>query len=109
VTPPVHLLALSSLLAHDPDAGQLHTQHLRMLAMLCNDPQAMTLNDCINRLDLSPSQGSRLAKRLVARRLLRKRRDEPNGRHVLLIPTAAGRALDERVRGHVEACRLQAA
>lgn len=99
----VHLMALSSLLARDPEAGLLHTRHLQVLAHLCVAASPMNGVTIAAVLDISPSQLSRLLAKLEARGFVT--RTDPRYRPMLFAPTPQGQALDQRVRAHIDACR----
>lgn len=98
---PVHLAALTSLLASDAEAGQLHTQHLRLLALLCAASEPLSLGQVAALAGVSAPTASRLIRRLVERRFVTRATDADNWRTVRLAPTQAGRDLDARVRAHV--------
>lgn len=103
--PQVHLAALSSLLAHDPDAGRLHVRHLQLLALLCSSGDPVPVHAVAERLGLSQSQTSRVLIKLEDHGLIDRTKLRDDLRLCLAVPTAAGRALDARVRAHVETCR----
>jgi DNA-binding MarR family transcriptional regulator len=98
---PVHLAALSSLLASDVEAGQLHTQHLRLLALLCASDHPLSLSQVAALGGVSLPSASRLIRRLVDREFVSRAVYADNWRTVSLSPTQAGRDLDARVRAHV--------
>jgi DNA-binding MarR family transcriptional regulator len=98
---PVHLAALTSLLASDVEAGQLHTQHLRLLALLCASDRPLSLGQVAAMAGVSAPTASRLIRRLVDREFVSRSTDADNWRTVALTPTQAGRDLDARVRAHV--------
>jgi DNA-binding MarR family transcriptional regulator len=102
MTPAVHLLALSSLLARDPEAGKLHHRHLQVLAQLCLSRKPLTATQIAAALDVRQPQMSRLLLKLENHGMIS--RTDPRHRPMVFCPTASGRALDARVRGHVKAC-----
>lgn len=104
MTPNVRLEALSSLLAHDPEAGRLNTRHLQLIAALCDARGYMTASEAAAAIRLSPSQTARLIGRLEDRGLVSRWVRFDDQRCHMIAPTRAGRALNDRVRGHVIAC-----
>jgi DNA-binding MarR family transcriptional regulator len=103
--PSVNLVALSSLLAHDEDAGRLNTRHLQLLAHLCASGEPMTVGTVAAGIGLSHSQTSRIVTKLGTHGLIEKTMNDGDQRLCLVAPTTAGRALDARVRAHVDTCR----
>lgn len=98
---PVHFAALTSLLASDVDAGRLHTQHLRLLAVICAADEPPSLGQVAALAGISSPTASRLIRRLIERGFVLRSLDVDDWRTVSLTPTQAGRALDARVQAHV--------
>lgn len=76
---------------HDVSVSQCYA-----LKAVC-DAGALTVNELAAELYLDKSTASRVANGLVQRALLRRERDEEDGRVVRLVATPAGRGLYERI------------
>jgi DNA-binding MarR family transcriptional regulator len=99
-TTTTHLAAFSSLLAHDEEAGLLHMRDLQIIALLVAHNVPLAVGAVATLLSISSSHVSRVTDKLVGRGLLMRAASLNDRRIALLEPTAAGRALDERVRAH---------
>lgn len=88
---------VSHALAQDREARHLHWQHLVLLAVLSDHPKPLSLYAMAELIDLSPSQVSRLVKRLVEGGFVVRNLDPADARRHTLTPTTTGRALCERV------------
>jgi DNA-binding MarR family transcriptional regulator len=99
----VHFNALQSLLAHDAEAGALHTRHLILLAAICANGRPMSLIAAADIIELSYEQTSRLVRRLIEAGLLTRQFNPDDARTFTVAPTRQGRALDDRVRSYVAA------
>jgi DNA-binding MarR family transcriptional regulator len=98
---PVHFAALTSLLVSGVEAGQLHTQHLRLLALICAADTPLSTGQVAALAGVSTPTASRLIRRLIERNFVLRSIDADNWRNLSLTPTKAGRELDARVRAHV--------
>lgn len=92
-----HLIALSHMLAMDPEAGTLNTRDLQIVALLVAHKHKLPVGQIAEMLKISSSHCSRLTDRLVERGFLARSAHHADRRIVLLQPTKAGRALDTRV------------
>jgi DNA-binding MarR family transcriptional regulator len=101
-----HLAAFSSLLASDNEAGKLNQRDLQLLALLVVHDTPMSVGQIATMVSLSPSHAGRVIDKLVTRKLI-ERISGADRRTAQLRPTAAGRALDARVRRHFEASARQ--
>jgi DNA-binding MarR family transcriptional regulator len=97
-----HFNALQSLLAHDAEAGALHTRHLLLLAAICRE-RTLSLVAAAATIELSYEQTSRLVRRLIEAGLLIRQPNPDDARTFHLAPTRQGRALDLRVQAYVAA------
>lgn len=97
-----HLEAFSTLLAQDGDAKQLHMRDLQIIALLVEQGEPLSVSTMATMLSVSIPHISRLGERLVARGFAQCAWNETDRRRLMYSPTAEGRALDERVRGHFE-------
>jgi DNA-binding MarR family transcriptional regulator len=90
------------LLASDSDAGKLHTRHLQLLALICENGAPLTRLDAAAVLEISPQAITRTADRLIEVGFL-TRTDCPDDRRVSeMDATDLGRAVNERVRSYYE-------
>lgn len=98
-----HLIAFTSLLAADEEAGKLNTRDLQVLALLVAGAAPLTVGQVAEALAISSSHCGRLIDRLVQRGLLDRMHSPTDRRICRLVPTKAGRALDKRVSAHYHA------
>lgn len=98
-----HLAAFSSLLAHDQEAGALHMRDLQIIALLVAEGTPLSVGAIAALLSISSSHVSRVTDKLVGRGLLARAPSPTDRRIALVIPTEAGRALDDRIRSHFHA------
>lgn len=105
-----HLAAFSTMLAHDADAGKLNQRDLQLLALLCAHENPLSVGQMATMIGLSSSHAGRVVDKLTLRGFVTRGRDTANDRRVVMVePTAAGRALDARVRQHFERSALEEA
>lgn len=95
-----HVAALSALLAHDRDAGQLHSRHLLLLSVFASAEVPLTVEEAAVQADLSYQQAARVVRRLTEGEYVTRQYD---GKRFPVIATRKGRDLDNRVRGYVAA------
>ena len=96
-----HLIAFSHLLAKDHVAGSLNFRELQIIALVnAWSKTPLSVGGIAEALNISSPAISRHVQKLVSRGLLQRDAIDSDRRLVLLNVTAAGRALDERVKKH---------
>lgn len=104
-----HLLAFSSLLARDPDAGRLNIRDLQILTMIVDAGHPISGVDVARTVKISGSQVTKVVDRLELHGLIRRGRTKEDRRLVTLSPTDQGRDLDRRIRAYFQAAKPHAA
>lgn len=97
---PAHVAALSVLIAHDRDAGQLHPRHLQLLGVFAAADIPLTVDQAAEQIDLSYQQAARIVRRLSDGGFITRQYE---GKRFPIIVTKEGRDLDNRVRGMIAA------
>jgi len=98
-------MTVLATLAADPDASILNYQHLQVLSVICSRPAPPTAGEIAAAMKIDRMLAWRRIDLLAERGFLTRRRrdDDPDRRSVYFEPTAAGRALDQRVRSALSA------
>jgi DNA-binding MarR family transcriptional regulator len=95
-----HLAAFASMLSGDEDTSAMHLRELQIIALLVAHEVPLSVGMVATMLSISQSHISRVADKLVIRKLIVRVESPTDRRIVLLEPTPAGRSLDAQVRAH---------